>query len=115
MLNSRLDYLAIRNKAETEESAIVFTELRSIRLIFSDTIIGIGSRTQLSNLFIPDIISPEGQAVLNLLENRYISDGEIRPRRSYAYIQGKLSLFRDNPQIIVTDPEQITDELPAAT
>lgn len=116
LFNSRLDYLAIEEKAENEESAIIFTELRSIRRISGDrAIIGIGSRTQLFNVFIPDIISSEGQALLNLLNNRYISDGEIRPRRSYAYIQGRLSLFRDNPQIIVTDPEQITDELPAAT
>lgn len=113
LLNSRLDYLAIEEKARNEESAIIFTELRSIRRISGDrAIIGVGSQIQPFNVFIPDIIGNEGQALLNLLNNRYISDGEIRPRRSYAYIQGTLNLFRDNPQITVTNPEQITDELP---
>ena len=87
--------------------------MRSIRRISGDrAIIGIGSQIQPFNVFIPDIISSEGQALLNLLNNRYISEGEIRPRRSYAYVRGKLSLFRNNPQITVTNPEQITDELP---
>ncbi|WP_158500393.1 hypothetical protein [Xenococcus sp. PCC 7305] len=44
---------------------------------------------------------------------RYLSSDASHPRRSYAYVTGKLSLFRDRPQITVTTPEQITDDFPS--
>ncbi len=113
LLNSRLDYAAIEARARAEESATIFTELRSIQPISGDrALIRIGSQQQPFKVFIPDVTSPEGQALLNLLETRYISSDETHPRRSYAYVTGTLSLFRDRPQITVTTPDQITDDLP---
>ena len=113
LLNSRLDYAAIEARARAEESATIFTELRSIQPISGDrALIRIGSQQQPFKVFIPDVTSPEGQALLNLLEIRYISSDKTHPRRSYAYVTGTLSLFRDRPQIKVTRPDQITDDLP---
>ena len=113
LLNSRLDYAAIEAKAAAQESATIFTELRSVQRITGDrALIRIGSQQQPFSVFIPDVTSPEGQALLNLLETRYISRDIAYPRRSYAYVTGKLSLFREQPQITVTKPDQITDELP---
>ncbi len=74
--------------------------------------IRIGSGQQPFNVFIPDTTNQAGETLLNLLENRYISGDANHPRRSYAYVTGELSLFREQPQITVTAPEQITDELP---
>lgn len=113
LFNSRLDYAAIEAKARVEESATIFTELRSVQPISGDrALIRIGSQQQPFNVFIPDTSNEEGETLLNLLKTRYISGDANHPRRGYAYVTGKLSLFREQPQITVTAPEQITDELP---
>lgn len=110
VLNTRLDYAELKAKAEAGEEATVFTELRSItRVGGSSGLIGIGSNEQPFSLFIPDMDSDEGQAIVNLLETRYISSGEDHPRRSYAYVTGALSTFRDRPQMVLTSVTQITD------
>jgi micrococcal nuclease len=114
LLNPRLDYATIVAKARDQEHATVFTEVRSItRVGGSSGLIGIGSIEQAFSLFIPDIDSPEGQEIVNLLETRYISSGDDHPKRSYAYVTGQLSTFRDRPQIVLTSADQITDSIVA--
>ena len=49
---------------------------------------------------------------MRLLTTRYISDGDDKPRRSYAYVTGPTNMFPNEngkPQLIVTDPAQVTD------
>ena len=54
----------------------------------------------------------EGQAVLALLDNAYISTDDEHPHRSYAYVAGPLKLFREEPELEVTSALQITDSPP---
>lgn len=110
VLDTQLDYVALEAKARAGESAAVFTELRSIRRVGGRSgLIAIGTTQQPFNLFIPDIDSAEGQEIALLLETRYISSDEDHPRRSYAYVTGKLSTYQDSPQMILVAAEQITD------
>jgi hypothetical protein len=112
ILNSRLDYQSLETKAQTEDLVTVFTELRSItRVGGRHGLIGIGSNEQPFNLFLPNVDSAAGQEILNLLESRYISQGDDHPRRSYAYVTGRLSTYNNRPQLVVTSSNQISDYL----
>ena len=114
ILNSRLDFPQIKALAETASDATIFTALASIRRVGGrHGLISIGSLHQPFALFIPDMESDEGQKIIQLLETRYISAGESNPRRSYAYVTGKLSTYRDNPQMVIESPDQITDLPPS--
>ena len=72
-------------------------------------VVDIGSRHQPFKLFLPDIESGDGQRLLALLDSRYIAKDPTYVRRSYAYVRGRLKLFREEPEITVTTPEQILD------
>ena len=116
LFNTRLDYDTLVSLAEEEKEATVFTELRSIKRVGArSALILIGSEEQPFSLFLPDVESDEGQGIVKLLETRYISGDATHPRRSYAYVNGTLSLYNDRPQIVVRDTDQITDEVPAGS
>ena len=112
--NTRLDYAEIVAKAQQGKTAPVFTEVRNLRTIHNDSIgfIDIGSQTQRFTLFLPGLNSLEGVKLKNLLEQRYIATGNdsSQPRRSYLYVTGELSLYNDDPQMKVTNVDQITDD-----
>jgi micrococcal nuclease len=59
---------------------------------------------------VPDIESDAGQAVLALLDNRYLTTDEQHIRRNYAYVRGALHLYRDDPELTVSSVDQIRDE-----
>lgn len=112
LLNSRLDYERIYQKTENGETITVFTELNSIKRINQNSaVVKIGSQHQPFSLYLPDVYSDTGQRILNLLNYRYLSHGEEKPGRSYAYVTGKLSFYRNKPQMIITKPEQFTDSM----
>ena len=116
LLNTRLDYDAILEKAQAGDTATIFTEFRSIRRVGGDHgLISYGAEDRPFSVFIPDLESDTGQRIIRLMQSRYISDGEDHPRRSYGYISGALSMFRDSPQMVVTSVDQVTDDLPSAT
>jgi micrococcal nuclease len=114
LLNSRLDYPAILSLARDGADAVIFTELRSITRTADarHALVDIGSPAQPFKLFIPEVDAAAGQAVLALLENRYLSGDDFHPRRSYAYVRGPLQTFRGRPQQVVTNAAQITDAPP---
>ena len=113
LLNSRRDYARIVEMAAAEAEAVVFTELRTVsRGGRNNAIVEIGSKHQPFKLFLPDIDGAQGQEILALLENAYIGTDDDHPRRSYAYVQGPLKLFREEPELVVTSAPQITDSPP---
>jgi micrococcal nuclease len=114
ILNPRLDYDRISTMARDEAAATIFTEMRSIiRVGGHSGLISMGSVDRPFSLFLPDMDSEAGQEVVNLLETRYISGNEDHPRRSYAYVTGKLSTYRDRPQVVVQSADQIGDGVAA--
>lgn len=118
ILNSRTDYEDICKKAQLGEDAAVFTELRYVALLGSDkAIVTTGSDKQPFKLFIPDFYSWEGQKILRLLEHRYLTigyDGSTVEKggTNYAYTNGPLKLYNDEPEITITHASQITDAPP---
>lgn len=114
ILNPRLDYARISAMARGAETATIFTEMRTVTRVGGHSgLIGMGSVDRPFNLFLPDMDSEAGRAVVNLLEARYISSGEERPKRSYAYVTGKLGTYRDRPQLVVNSADQIGDGIEA--
>jgi micrococcal nuclease len=110
LLNSRLDYAKLHELAAQEQETTVFTELRSYAPVGQDhAIVDIGSKAQPFKLFLPDIEGEAGQEILRLLDDRYIPKNPDHVRRSYAYVHGPLRLFRDEPEVVVTATDQITD------
>lgn len=110
LLNSRLDYARLRELAGQGQQATVFTELRTYTPVGQNkAIVDIGSKAQPFKLFLPETDSEKGQQILRLLDTRYIPGGETHVRRGYAYVQGPLALFRDEPEIVVTSADQIAD------
>ncbi|MGY1829122.1 thermonuclease family protein [Geodermatophilus sp. SYSU D01180] len=110
LLNSRLDYEQLRQLAAERAQVTVFTELAGYtRVGRHRAVVDIGSRAQPFKLFIPDIEADGGQAVLALLDNRYLTKGDDRPRRNYAYVGGRLHEFADAPELTVDTVAQIRD------
>ena len=110
VFNTRLDYEKLVELAKKEEEATIFTELRNPKRIGGNNMfIGIGSVEKPFSIFIPKVDEADGLKIMSLIKNRYISTDEEHPRRSYAYVKGELSIYRDKPQIIVTEVEQIMD------
>ena len=113
LLNSRRDYHKIQAMAGEGAEAVVFTELRTVTRVGQDkAIVEIGSKHQPFKLFFADLDGPDAQELLALLEDGYISGDESHPRRSYAYVNGQLKLFRDEPELVVTSAQQVTDSPP---
>jgi micrococcal nuclease len=113
LYNTRLDYSEIMAKAQQGLTVTLFTEVRNLRTIHNDAtgFIDIGSQTQRFTLFLPSLNSEQGTKIRNLLEHRYISTGDDsnQPRRSYLYVTGQLSLYNNDPQMVVTHVDQISD------
>ena len=116
ILNTRLDYQALTQLAEQNQSATIFTEIRTLRRVGSSHMTAnIGSQSQPFQLFIPNFESTSGQEIIRIIQNRYMSTDLQHPRRSYAYATGPLKLFQGNPalppivEMEVTSFDQITD------
>jgi micrococcal nuclease len=117
IFNSRLDYAEIAERARNSEEIVVFTELAAFRRLGSRrAVIDIGSQAQPFQVFIPDIETEDGMALVNLVHERYLGEDDgrttIRARRSYAYVQGRLQMFRDAPEVIAPGPAGISDTPP---
>lgn len=112
--NTRLDYDRLVEIARARAETTVFMELRDFTPVSGDHVVfQTGSRHQPFQLFVPEGNAGGGEAVMRLLTTRYVAGGEDRPRRSYAYVTGPTKMFPDDetgrPEIVVTDPAQVTD------
>ena len=113
LFNTRLDYDALVEKAEAQETVTVFMELRDGVVVGGEHFaFRTGSQAQPFQLFLPEADRPQIREVLNLAANRYVADGEAFPRRNYAYVTGPLKLFRDLPEMVVETADQIGDAAP---
>lgn len=110
VLEPRLDYDTITTLAAADSNARLFLELSEMtRVGGRHGLIRVGSQDRPFDVFIPRIDEPDGEKLVTLLTSRYIPGNQEHPRVSYAYLQGPLSTFRDRPQIVITDLNQISD------
>lgn len=112
LLNSRVDYATLLERAGDEETITVFLELREMKPTGRHALIDTGSLAQPFKVFIPDADSPDRGLLRRLLANRYLGSNDTLPARNYAYVTGPLKLFNDRPEIVLTDIEQISDQPP---
>ncbi len=112
LLNTRLDYDQLLEKAATTETVTVFTELSGVRRVGGvHGLSNYGSDDRPFNFFIPSMDDGRSKEAVQLMYNRYISQGETLLRRNYAYVTGELSLYNGTPQMIIRSAEQISDKL----
>ncbi|MEO1702627.1 MAG: hypothetical protein AAFR71_11295 [Pseudomonadota bacterium] len=113
LYNTRLDYEKLVTLAQARQETTVFIELRDFKPVEEHVLFSTGSLEQPYSLFIPNGNEGGGEDIMSLIKTRYMAEGETAPRRSYAYVTGPTKMFPDNengkPEIIVTDPAQITD------
>ena len=115
LYDTRIDYPTLVEKAEADETVTVFMELKEGTTVGgTHHAIRSGSLAQPFQLFLPDADRAEIRAVLNLLRNRYVAEGEDYPRRNYAYVTGPLRLFRGRPEMVVEGVDQVSDLPPAS-
>lgn len=110
ILNTRLDYEQLVQKAQDEEEAVIFTELRDVRQVGSmHGVIGIGSVSKPFDVFLPRIDQPAGEALINLITTRYVAGDLAHPRKGYAYLRGPLKSYHGRPEIVITALGQVSD------
>lgn len=114
LLNSRVDYAALLERAGAGETITVFLELRELRPVGRHVLIDTGSLAQPFKVFIPDADSAEKEALRRLLANRYLGTDETQPTRNYAYVTGPLQLYNGRPEIVLTGISQLRDHPPMA-
>ena len=114
LLNSRVDYAELLARAGEEETITVFLELRELTPAGRHALIDTGSLAQPFKVFIPEADSPDKEPLRRLLANRYLGSEDTRPARNYAYVTGPLKLFNDQPEIVLTHIEQLSDQPPLA-
>jgi micrococcal nuclease len=113
-LSVRVDYDAIVEAAKAVNQITVLCDLQSgiNKWTGGGALIYAGSIYQKFNLWIPNRDSPEAQAILRLIENRYGNQG-----RNYVYVTGEASLYPPNeqgkPQMVISDVEQLNDFPPS--
>jgi len=102
----RLDYDEIVEAAKTNSVLTVFCDLQNgiNRWVDDNALIYAGSVYHKFNLWIPNIYRKEAQEILNIIQKRYAKYG-----KGYLYVKGKASMYKDKPQIVLTDIELISD------
>ena len=59
-----------------------------------------------------NIDTAPGETIVNLLKNRYLPGDVSHPRRSYAYVSGRLKEFNGVPEVEVADVKDFADGPP---
>lgn len=113
VLSVRLDYEALRAKAERGERVTVLCDLQSPARPTSGggAVLEVGSREHPFSLFLPDAGLDEARRIVRLVATRYRAD-ETHYGRGYVYASGELSTYRGAPQIALRDARQLSDVPP---
>jgi micrococcal nuclease len=109
-LSVRLDYDDILNAAEAQNQITVFCDLQHgiNKWPGEGALIYAGSKFHKFNLWIPDAQSEGKLPFIRLIETRYAGQG-----RGYIYITGNAKMYRDTPEIELSDISQMSDFPPA--
>jgi len=106
VLSVRMDYEKIEEAADEQKQITVFCDLQNgvDKWVGNGAVIFAGSKFHKFNLWIPDLYSHAGQAIVRLVQERYAKMG-----RGYVYVSGTVSKFKETPQIVLTEPSQLSD------
>ncbi len=109
VLSVRLDYPKILAAADQEDWITIFCDLQDgvTKWIGSGALIHTGSKDHIVKLWIPEAKNGQNSAIVQLIQKRYAGLG-----RGYVYVSGKVVMYRDKPEIPLTDLKQISDFCP---
>lgn len=108
-LDVREDYAKILDAMKQSNEATVFCDLQQGIQAYpgNGAVAYIGSKAHPLSLWIPDAESEDGKQIVNLIEKTYAKRG-----LGFAYITGKVTSYKDAPQIEITSPSQIQEGYP---
>lgn len=108
-LSVRLDYPKILAAAERNEQITIFCDLQDgiTKWIGSGALIHTGSKDHILKLWIPEAKYQKNAPLVQLIQKRYAGLG-----RGYVYVQGIVMMYRDKPEITLTDLKQLSDFCP---
>jgi micrococcal nuclease len=114
VISVRLDYQKVLDAIDTGESITILCDLQDgiQRQTSKGGLIKAGSDFHEFNLWIPNLSSDSGVSIVNLLQKRYIAlkqGVEEVGGRGYAYVTGAVEQYRNIPQIVLTEYQQISD------
>ena len=106
VLSVRLEYQQLLDVAKANQVATIFCDLQGgiSKWTGGGALIYAGSKHHKFNLWIPEAQSEEVAPLLRLIEKRYTDQG-----RGYAYVSGKVEMYHDKPEIVLTRLDQISD------
>jgi len=106
VLDVRLDFTKILAVAEAQEYITVLFDLQNgvSKWLDNGALVYDGTKDRRLKLWIPDTNSEEIKTLLQLLKHRYFGLG-----RGYVYISGQVNMYRDKPEIILSDIKQLSD------
>lgn len=105
-LDVREDYPEIIEAIDKGKELAVFCDLqRGISTRSGEgAALYVGTETQPFSLWIPNATSDAGKKIVSLIENTYARRGF-----GFAYIVGEITTYKEKPQIVITDIDQIQD------
>lgn len=106
VMSVRLDYPVLEQAARDGRDIVVFADLQGgvHRSTDAGAVIFAGSRQHPFNLWVPNADSGVAEGIVRLVNLRYAGRG-----RGYVYVKGAASLYRDRPQIVLTEATQLSD------
>ncbi|MGB3404043.1 MAG: thermonuclease family protein [Microcoleaceae cyanobacterium] len=106
----RLDYPKILAAAAKNEQITIFCDLQDgiTKWIGSGALIHTGSKDHIIKLWIPEAKFEKNAPLVQLIQKRYAGLG-----RGYVYVRGEVSMYRDKPEITLTDLRQLSDFCPS--
>ncbi len=108
-LSVRLDFPKIIAAAEKQVEIIIFCDLQDgiTKWIGSGALIHTGSKDHIIKLWIPEAKFEKNAPLVQLIQKRYAGLG-----RGYVYVRGQVIMYRDKPEITLTDLRQLSDFCP---
>lgn len=108
----RTDYDEVVEAARNNSRLTLLCDLQQgiSRWTGDGALIYAGSPQHKFNLWIPGRDTDAAQRLLALIELRYV--GQAGQGRGYVYVTGEATLYRDKPQITLTDTQQLADVPP---
>ena len=108
-LSVRLDFPKIIAAAEKKAEITIFCDLQDgiTKWIGSGALIHTGSKDHILKLWIPEAKFEKNAPLVQLIQKRYAGLG-----RGYVYVRGQVVMYRDKPEITLTDLRQLSDFCP---
>ena len=108
-LSLLLDYETIASKADTDEEIVLCVDLQQGITYWSESgaVADLRKEKRPFSLWIPGATEDKPGPVVEKIEQRYARRG-----RGYVYVKGRITSYRERPQLVVRSVAQLTDKVP---